>query len=93
MPRQKTSILVPVSDGTPLDTSEEARSFVRVYVTERQIEILSWARHGKSARDIGDILGISPRTVENLLRKACLSLEVKTRVQAVVKAKELGIIT
>ena len=61
-------------------------------ITRRQLECLAWAQEGKSATDIGAILGISPRTVENHLAKACEQLGVRTRIQAVVKARDLGIL-
>ena len=61
-------------------------------ITPRQLECLAWAQEGKSATDIGAILGISPRTVENHLAKACEQLGVRTRIQAVVKARDLGIL-
>jgi DNA-binding CsgD family transcriptional regulator len=59
-------------------------------LSARQIECLAWAQEGKSAGDIGQILGISGRTVEGHLAKACEALGVRTRVQAVVRARELG---
>lgn len=62
-------------------------------VTRRQLECLRWAAAGKSATDIGEILGISARTVEDHLAKVCEHLEVRTRVQAIVRASELGWIT
>jgi DNA-binding CsgD family transcriptional regulator len=52
---------------------------------------LSWAEAGKSARDIGQILGISQRTVEKHLEQACGVLGVRTRIQAVVRARQLGL--
>jgi DNA-binding CsgD family transcriptional regulator len=91
VPRQRSSILVPVNpDHRPI--SEEPRTFARIYITDRQLEILSWVQHGKSARDIGDILGISPRTVEHQLEKVCDSLGVRTRFQAVLKVRDLGVL-
>ena len=93
MSRQRSSILVPVVP--PEDWREiapEARSFARLYITERQLEILSWVQQGKSARDIGGILGISPRTVEHQLEKVCESLGVRTRFQAVLKVRDLGVL-
>ncbi len=60
-------------------------------LTERQLECLYWTQQGKSAGDIGLILGISPRTVEGHLAKACRILGVRTRIQAVLKARELGL--
>ena len=62
-------------------------------VTERQLQCLAWVQEGKSATDIGGILGLSGRTVEKHIIKVCGHLGVKTRVQAVVRARELGLIT
>jgi len=61
-------------------------------LTPRQIECLMWAEQGKSARDTGQILGISQRTVEKHLEQAYEVLGVRTRIQAVVRARELGIL-
>ena len=61
-------------------------------ITDRQLQCLSWVQQGKSASDIGGILGLSGRTVEKHLIKLCGHLGVKTRVQAVVRARELGLI-
>ena len=58
----------------------------------RQLECLSWAEAGKSARDTGQILGISQRTVEKHLEQACEALGVRTRIQAVVRARQLGLL-
>jgi len=62
-------------------------------ITERQLQCLAWVQEGKSATDIGSILGLSGRTVEKHIIKVCGHLGVKTRVQAVVRARELGLIT
>lgn len=62
------------------------------HITQRQLECLSWVQEGKSATDIGGILGLSGRTVEGHLIKLCGHLGVKTRIQAVVRARELGLI-
>jgi len=63
-----------------------------VALSRRQRECLSWAEAGKSARDIGQILGISQRTVEKHLEQACGLLGVRTRIQAVVQARRLGLL-
>jgi len=68
----------------------EPRSFAAREVTGRQLECLSWVAAGKSSTDIGEILGISSRTVEDHLSKLCGHLGVRTRVQAAVRAQELG---
>ncbi|WP_312162698.1 helix-turn-helix transcriptional regulator [Phenylobacterium sp.] len=61
-------------------------------ITKRQLECLAWVEEGKSASDIGGILGISQRTVEGHLLKICSHLGVKTRVQALLRARDLGLI-
>ena len=94
MPKKRSSILFPVgSSQDGVELAVEPRSFGRLYITERQLEILSWVQHGKSACDIGGILGISPRTVEHQLEKVCDSLGVRTRFQAVLKVRDLGVLT
>ncbi len=61
-------------------------------LSERQLECLAWAQLGKSAGDIGQIIGISGRTVEGHLALACETLGVRTRIQAVLKARDLGLL-
>lgn len=61
-------------------------------LSRRQVECLSWAEAGKSARDTGQILGISQRTVEKHLEQAYEILGVRTRIQAVVRARQLGLL-
>lgn len=62
-------------------------------VTARQLECLYWVQQGKSANDIGAILGISRRTVEGHLIKVCGHFQVRTRFQAVLLARDLGLLT
>ena len=61
-------------------------------LTARQLECLRWVQEGKTAWEIGQILGISARTVEGYLAKAYATLGVRTRVQAVLRARQLGLI-
>ncbi len=69
-----------------------AKPAERHLLNDRQIECLSWAQEGKSAGDIGQILGISGRTVDYHIAKACAALGVRTRMQAVVRARDLGLL-
>lgn len=61
-------------------------------LTPRQRQCLCWAQLGKSSSDIGDILGISPRTVDEHIATACARLNVRTRIQAVQRASALGLL-
>lgn len=57
-------------------------------LTTREAEVLFWIARGKTNREIGQILGTSPRTInkhsENLFKK----LEVENRTTAAAKALE-----
>lgn len=55
-------------------------------VTQRESEVLLWIARGKSNRDIGDILGLSPRTVNKHLEQVYTKLGVENRASAAIKA-------
>lgn len=59
----------------------------------RQVECLRWVQAGKSSGDIGAILGISSRTVDDYIADACARLGVRTRVQAISRAIALGLLS
>ena len=61
-------------------------------LSKRQTQCLLWVREGKSSTDIGTILGLSPRTVDSYIEKACAKLRVRTRIEAVAAAVRAGII-
>ncbi len=58
----------------------------------REVEILKIAATGASNRDIAEQLVIAEGTVKNHMRNILGKMDVKDRMQAVLKAKELGII-
>jgi DNA-binding CsgD family transcriptional regulator len=51
-------------------------------LTAREAEVLYWVVKGKTNRDIGDILGTSPRTVHKHLEHVFGKLGVETRTAA-----------
>lgn len=51
-------------------------------LTPREIDVLTWVAKGKTNRDIGDILGMSPRTVNKHLEHVFVKLGVETRSAA-----------
>ena len=55
-------------------------------ITPRELEVLHWLAGGKTDRDIGEILGISPRTVHKHLQRIYEKLGVECRTAAVVRA-------
>lgn len=46
------------------------------------MQVLRWVACGKTNRDIGDILGLSPRTVNKHLEHVYVKLGVETRTAA-----------
>ncbi len=63
-----------------------------IKLTERECEILLWSAEGKSVGVIGEILGTSENNVKYHLKKIYHALGVTDRVQAVLKARLLGLI-
>ena len=64
----------------------------KLLVTEREAEVLLWIAHGKSNRDIAQILELSPRTVDKHLEQIYAKLGVENRTAAAALAvRTLGI--
>ncbi|WP_422563991.1 response regulator [Ideonella sp.] len=60
-------------------------------LTPRETEVLSWVAKGKTNRDVGEILGLSPRTINKHLEHVFEKLGVETRAAAAALAsRELG---
>jgi len=55
-------------------------------LTSREVEVLRWLARGKTNRDISDILGMSPRTVNKHLEHIYVKLGVETRAAATALA-------
>ena len=64
------------SAETPAEFSSE------LGLTTREGEVLSWLRKGKTNRDIAQILGLSPRTVDKHLEQIYSKLGVENRTAA-----------
>jgi len=55
-------------------------------LTSREAEVLFWISRGKANRDIGEILNISPRTVNKHLEQVFVKLGVENRAAAAAAA-------
>jgi len=62
-------------------------------LSPRQLACLRLVAAGKTTLQIGAELGISNRTVEQYVGDACTRLGVRTRIEAVVKAVRMGLIS
>jgi DNA-binding NarL/FixJ family response regulator len=58
-------------------------------LTVRESEVLLWVGRGKTNRDIAEILGMSPRTVNKHLEHIFAKLGVETRTAAAAAARRL----
>jgi DNA-binding NarL/FixJ family response regulator len=70
--------------------SEPAALAKTFNLTLREAEVLHWLAAGKTTKDIADILGMSPRTVDKHLQHIFEKLGVETRTSAVAMALKPG---
>jgi DNA-binding NarL/FixJ family response regulator len=61
-------------------------------LSERELEILRLAAAGLTNREIGDRLYISDETVKKHLANTYGKLQVHRRIEAAVRARELGLL-
>jgi DNA-binding CsgD family transcriptional regulator len=73
-----------------VDPPTQKGSIVRL--SPREKDCLNWAACGKSSCDIGTILEISESTVNYHVKNAMRKLDTSTRVVAIIKAIEMGLI-
>ena len=76
-------VLIEENDASAIDALIAA-----FRLTAREAETLYWVSQGKTNRDIGDILGTSPRTVNKHLEHVFEKLGVETRTAAAARAME-----
>jgi len=77
--------------GVRPDGASSASRLATASLTPRETEVLSWIAKGKTNRDVGEILGMSPRTVNKHLEHVFEKLGVETRAAAAALAsRELG---
>ncbi len=75
--------LLSIADASA-DASAVFRS--RLSLTGREAEVLLWLTRGKSNKDIGEILGLSTRTVDKHLEQVYSKLGVENRISAAMIA-------
>lgn len=85
---------LPVEGGNFLFVidSDRLNSAVVNSLTEREKEILRLIANGKIDKEMANILGISPKTVNTHVGNLFKKLKVSGRTEAAVKAVKLGII-
>jgi HD-GYP domain-containing protein (c-di-GMP phosphodiesterase class II) len=79
------AVLAAAGHGTPL------RRELVAGLTEREVEVLRALARGRSMKEIGRELGISPKTVDNHMQNIYTKIGVKTRGGATLFAIEHGL--
>ncbi|WP_019605157.1 response regulator [Teredinibacter turnerae] len=77
-------ILIRLIDNDKPDEASRLREHLPL--TTRESEVLLWLARGKTNREIGQILGTSPRTINKHLEQIYKKLEVENRTTAAAKA-------
>jgi DNA-binding NarL/FixJ family response regulator len=77
----------------PSPTQGDAKVLRKQDLTLRQIQVLCLLAEGKSNKEIADRLEIADRTVRAHLTEMFQALGVASRVQAVLQAQHLGLVT
>jgi DNA-binding CsgD family transcriptional regulator len=67
-------------------TLDEQQLQQTLSLTSRESEVLLWISRGKANREIGEILAISPRTVNKHLEQIFVKLGVENRASAAARA-------
>jgi DNA-binding NarL/FixJ family response regulator len=87
------SVLAPIGPDELLfrlnevnSSADEAVLQESLQLTTRESEVLLWNSRGKSNREIGEILSISPRTVNKHLEQVFVKLGVENRASAAARA-------
>jgi len=77
-------LLLRIVEDEGLQPEQVLRS--KLNLTVREAEVLMWLARGKANRDIGEILGLSPRTVNKHLEQIYAKIGVENRAAATALA-------
>jgi|SRR5450830_63486 len=86
---KQNGAMPPMNDLKPALLAAAASNPVSLenyHLTPRESDVLAWLGKGKTNRDIAEILGMSPRTVNKHLEHIFVKLGVETRSAAAVMA-------
>lgn len=72
-------------------TMSTASRDAKVPLTDREVEVLNHVLEGKSSKEVARLLFVSKRTVDFHLTNIYHKLHVTNRVQAVLRAAQMGL--
>lgn len=78
--------------GAPAAFTQNTRVQQTLGISERELEVLRLLAAGQSNKEIANRLAVSPNTVKTHIANLFAKLEVRRRTEAIVRARELGMI-
>jgi DNA-binding CsgD family transcriptional regulator len=91
--REAGTIVHPAFHRFVLRTRFDIDGVLNIRLTPRERECLNWAAHGRTSKEIGDVLGLTPATVNFFIDAAVQKLAATNRAHAAAKAVALGLIS
>ena len=76
----------------PAPFEANTRALETLGISERELEVLELLAAGRSNKEIANRLAVSPNTVKTHIAKLFGKLEVRRRTEAILKARELGML-
>jgi DNA-binding CsgD family transcriptional regulator len=76
----------------PATFETNKRAQASLGISERELEVLEQLAAGKSNKEISSSLNVSPNTVKTHVSRLYEKLEVSRRTEAILRARELGVI-
>jgi DNA-binding CsgD family transcriptional regulator len=79
-------------EPVPAKFETNTRAQQTLGISERELEVLELLASGRSNKEIAGRLNVSPNTVKTHVGRLYEKLEVKRRTEAILKARELGML-
>jgi DNA-binding CsgD family transcriptional regulator len=76
--------------AAPFEPNQKVRETLGI--SDRELEVLTRLAAGRSNKEIANELNVSPNTIKTHIAKLFEKLEAKRRTEAILRARELGII-
>lgn len=76
----------------PAPFAPNAAAQASLCITERELQVLALIAAGRSNKQIAAALGVSPNTVKTHLARLYEKLNAARRTEAILRARELGLI-
>ena len=76
--------------AAPFEPNQKVRETLGI--SDRELEVLTRLAAGRSNKEIANELNVSPNTIKTHIAKLFAKLEAKRRTEAILRARELGII-